>query len=110
MDTKTLVVGQDVYMVNSRFMCKGKVTEITPLGVNVQTTDELLQFNNEGVQCDNDGKPFIAKCRLDPGSDDEGGTWELTDHEQKVQRYEDGVTLHRAQAAELRRKYEAKKK
>ncbi|HYA24001.1 MAG TPA: hypothetical protein VEF05_07560 [Terriglobales bacterium] len=37
MDTKTLVVGQDVYMVSGVYCNKGKVVKVTPEGVEVQT-------------------------------------------------------------------------
>jgi hypothetical protein len=48
MDTKTLVVGQDVYMGSGVYLCEGKVVKITPLGVDVQTTTELLHFDDKG--------------------------------------------------------------
>jgi hypothetical protein len=49
MDTKTLVVGQDVYMLSGVYICWGKVVKITPSGVDVQTDDQgLLRFNSRG--------------------------------------------------------------
>jgi len=64
MDTKTLMVGQDVYAGNGRFCRKGKVVEVTSSGVEVQfgvmQTDgtwnahELVRFDNDGKACDND--------------------------------------------------------
>jgi hypothetical protein len=53
MDTTKLVVGQDVYLVSNdgRFFCQGKVTEVTPEGVDVLTSpiplraDKLSQFD-----------------------------------------------------------------
>jgi hypothetical protein len=53
MDTKALVVGQDVYMLSGVYLCKGKVVKITPLSVDVQTTSEgLLRFDSYGKGCD----------------------------------------------------------
>jgi hypothetical protein len=50
MDTKTLVVGQEVYMLKPPYpywFCgqKGKVVKVTPTGVDVQTAGELLRFD-----------------------------------------------------------------
>ena len=36
MDTKTLVVGQDVYVVSGWYLKKGKVVKVTPSGVEVE--------------------------------------------------------------------------
>jgi hypothetical protein len=47
-DTNKLVVGQDVYMFSGIYGNKGKVVEVTPLGVDVQTTDGLLHFDTNG--------------------------------------------------------------
>src|ERR1700739_2403519 len=50
MDTKTLVVGQDVYVEGGWIdIAKGKVVNITPEGVDVQTDGGLLlQFDTCG--------------------------------------------------------------
>jgi hypothetical protein len=50
MDTKTLVVGQDVYMVSGCYWNEGKVVKVTPsgAGVDVQTAYELLHFDENG--------------------------------------------------------------
>jgi hypothetical protein len=37
MDTKQLVVGQDVYMFSGCYTLTGKVVKVTPSGVDVQT-------------------------------------------------------------------------
>jgi hypothetical protein len=57
-DTKTLVVGQDVYMFSGCYVNKGKVVKVTPSGVDVQTgvmqndgtwnAHELLHFDHNG--------------------------------------------------------------
>jgi hypothetical protein len=57
MDTTKLVVGQDVYMFNDHYpywFCgqRGKVVEVTPKGVDVQTAGELLRFDNDGYELD----------------------------------------------------------
>jgi hypothetical protein len=75
MDTKTLVVGQDVYMLSGVYICKGKVTKITPSSVDVQTTSEgLLRFDSRGKGCDDgthecgpwyiDDVPFAERTAL----------------------------------------------
>jgi len=53
-DTKTLVVGQDVYMFNDAYphwFCSqsGKVVKVTPTGVEVQTAGELLRFDTNNI-------------------------------------------------------------
>jgi hypothetical protein len=54
MDTKTLVVGQDVYMVRSEIYAlgKGKVAKVTPDGVEVHSGNELLRFDKDGNELD----------------------------------------------------------
>ena len=56
MDTKTLVVGQDVFMRSGEFGDWGKVVEVTPTGVIVQSEPiyggELIRFDKNGVACD----------------------------------------------------------
>ena len=54
MDTRTLVVGQDVYMFNDHYphwFCgqRGKVVRVTPKGVEVQTAGELLRFDTNNI-------------------------------------------------------------
>ena len=80
MDTKKMVVGQDVYIANKngKFFCQGKVTEIMPEGVEVLTAphiitvDDLSRFNYDvdvlswviPLRFDNDGKGYdgIKRC------------------------------------------------
>jgi len=62
MDTKTLVVGQDVHMVSGIYANEGKVVKVTPSGVEVQTgvmqndgtwnAHERLRFDSEGKGLD----------------------------------------------------------
>ena len=54
MDTRKLVVGQDVYMFNDGYpfwFCgeRGKVVSVTPTGVEVQTAGELLRFDTNNI-------------------------------------------------------------
>jgi len=49
MNTKTLMVGQDVYMFCGHYSCYSKVVEVTPEGVVVRnTTGGLLRFDSNG--------------------------------------------------------------
>ena len=52
MDTKTLVVGQDVYMLSECYISKGKVAKVTPDGVEVHSGDERLRFDKDGNELD----------------------------------------------------------
>ncbi len=92
MDTKTLVVGQDVYMISGCYIKQGKVVKVTPSGVVVQLAlaegpirpegNELIRFDTDGKACDSSD---IYKGNLWGGSDPripgthECGPWELDD-------------------------------
>ncbi len=73
MDTKTLVVGQEVYMHSGVYGIKGRVVRVAPTGVEVQTVmqsnitalGELLRFDNEGKQCDGSGTFECGPWELD---------------------------------------------
>jgi len=62
MDTKTLVIGQDVHVVSGVYSIKGKVVKVTPSGVDVQTgvmqndgtwnAHERMRFDTNGKSCD----------------------------------------------------------
>src|ERR1019366_3951275 len=56
MDTKTLVVGQNVFMRSEEGGNWGKVVEVTPTGVIVQSDpnygEELIRFDENGTACD----------------------------------------------------------
>jgi len=92
MDTKTLVVGQDVYMVSGIYRNKGKVVEVTPSRVIVQLalaqgpTNEptLIRFDNNGKACDSsdiyNGNMWGGPAPNIPGTH-EFGPWELTNVE-----------------------------
>jgi hypothetical protein len=56
MDTRKLVVGQDVFMRSGGYGDRGKVVEVTSTGVIVQSDscygDELIRFDKHGTACD----------------------------------------------------------
>ena len=56
MDTSKLVVGQDVFMRSGGYGDWGKVVEVTPTGVIVQSDpsygDQLIRFDKHGTACD----------------------------------------------------------
>ena len=66
MNTKTLVVGQDVYIHSGPYYQKGKVIKVTPSGVEVHDGMELFRFDIYGRGCDGH-KTF------------ECGPWEIDD-------------------------------
>jgi hypothetical protein len=86
MDTRNLVVGQEVYMESGIYCSKGNVVEVTPKGVVVQlwtycadgtrgkdTTGNTLKFDINGMGCDDnwryDKVPGTFEC----------GPWEIKD-------------------------------
>jgi hypothetical protein len=92
MDTKTLVVGQDVYLESGVYGLDGKAVKVTPEGVEVQTygcisqgiSSHLLRFDNEGKYIED--VPWYL-CPLPA----EGGTPcidTLTEREQAMQRHQ----------------------
>jgi len=56
METKKLVVGQDVFMRSGRVGNWAKVVEVTRTGVIVESDpnygSELIRFDRDGVACD----------------------------------------------------------
>ena len=98
MDTKTLVVGQDVYMVSGCYGKSGKVVEVTSSGVIVQLAlfegpirpegPELIRFDINGKACDSSdiytGNMWGGPDPRIPGTH-EFGPWELEDtHPEKL--------------------------
>jgi len=85
-DTKTLVVGQDVYMSSGCYGNKGKVVKLTPRGVDVQTDSELLHFDDNGrsyvtelpSSYDSTAHP-LSPWRWNGNGTYECGPWELDD-------------------------------
>ncbi len=74
MDTRTLVVGQRVFMVSGLegpYSCDGRVVEVTDSGVTVQTFAATTRVPTELLRFDSDGKG------LDRGTY-ECGPWYLT--------------------------------
>jgi len=84
MDTKTLVVGQDVCMLSGVYSTKGKVVKVTPLGVEVENDGEIFHFDNNGrsyvtelpSSYDGTSHPF-SPWRWDGNGTYECGPWEL---------------------------------
>lgn len=56
-DTRTLVVGQDVYMSSGCYWNEGKVVKVTPSGVDVQT---VYEFNKELLHFDANGRSYVT--------------------------------------------------
>ena len=65
MDTKALVVGQEVFMFNRNYpvwFCSnhGKVVKVTPSGVEVQTAGEVLRFDTNSIPVFIVGQPTLV--------------------------------------------------
>src|SRR5260370_37066198 len=64
MDTKTLVVGQDVFMESGCYGCYGRVVKVTPSGVDVQTPEivgGLPSIHAELLHFDNNGRSYVTE-------------------------------------------------
>jgi hypothetical protein len=82
MDTKTLVVGQDVFMRSGQVGNWAKVVKITPTGVIVESDPvygaELIRFDKNGTACDSSDICNHYGAWRDskiPGTN--GGPWKL---------------------------------
>jgi hypothetical protein len=67
-DTKTLVVGQDVRMVSGVYCQMGEVVNVTPTGVDVEVGGpggEIDHFNANGKGCDGNGTYECGPWDLD---------------------------------------------
>jgi hypothetical protein len=95
-DTKTLVVGQEVYMFSGCYTQTGWVVKVTPSGVDVQTgvmQNDGTWNSHEVVHFDNNGRSYVTELPssydskahpLSPWGWDGNGTyecgpWELDD-------------------------------
>ena len=58
MNTKTLVVGQEVYIESGCYGYMGKVVEVSPSSVSVETDGGRFRFSNNGKECDINGKEY----------------------------------------------------
>lgn len=76
MDTKALVVGQEVYMESGVYSCRGKVIEVTSDGVTVDVfiPRHLTLARRELLRFDSEGKGKNAKGD-DNNATIEGGPW-----------------------------------
>ena len=90
MDTKTLVVGQDVYLISGVYLNEGKVVKVTPSGVIVKLARAQGPINEPTlIRFDTNGKAYdssdIYNGNMWGGSDPripgthECGPWELDD-------------------------------
>ncbi len=66
MDTQTLRVDQEVILASGIYSNLGNVVKVTAKGVEVQTLDELLQFDNAGKGHDEDGTPECGPYYIQP--------------------------------------------
>jgi len=67
-DTKTLVVGQDVSISSGGFYYnRGKVVEVSPSGVGVHVPNMgcVLRFDSEGKGCDANQTPECGRWYID---------------------------------------------
>jgi hypothetical protein len=69
MDTKTCVVGQDVYVAGSFGPVEGKIVHIAPPCIYVATAEGPFRFNSDGRECDLNGKAYTYEnnIMLGPG-------------------------------------------
>jgi len=69
MDTKTLVIGQKVYMTSGGiYGCEGKVVKVTPSGVDVQTPElvgGLPSIHAELLHFDSNGRSYVTELPSD---------------------------------------------
>ncbi len=68
MDTTTLVVGQDVYVVSQRdhFSCQGRVTKVAPEGVEVLVVPTLYRLHALArIYYDVDAMSWVVPMRFD---------------------------------------------
>ena len=81
MDTKTLMVGQDIYMYSGPYWWWGKVVTITSDGVDVQTREEILPSGDLNLRCGTE--QLLRFDNAGTGSDEEGtyecGAWHIDD-------------------------------
>ena len=88
MDTSKLVVGQDAYMITNPDdknggYDKGKVTKITPFGVEVKVLTGLRQPRLRHFDRYGKGRDYEGEI--------EWGVWELTDDERIILDIEEGI-------------------
>jgi hypothetical protein len=74
-DTKTLVVGQDVYINGGLGPVEGKVVKVVPPCVYVETANGRFRFNNDGEECGPNGKAYVYESNVMLGP----GPWEIVE-------------------------------
>ena len=71
---KTLAVGQNVYVNGGFGPVEGKVVEVVPPSIYVETDNWKLRFNLDGKECDPNGKAYTYEFNVMFGP----GPWELS--------------------------------
>jgi preprotein translocase subunit YajC len=65
MDTKTLVVGQEVWMKSGRYFYMGRVVEVTPSGVEVKSGVQMFHFGSDGKGRNSEGSHDYGPWHID---------------------------------------------
>jgi hypothetical protein len=73
LDTKTLVVGQEVYINGGFGPVEGKIVKVDPPCIYVEIANGRFRFNSDGKECGLDGKAFTYASNVMFGP----GPWEL---------------------------------
>jgi hypothetical protein len=73
MNTKILVVGQEVFINGGSGPVEGKVIKIMPPCIYVETTNGQFRFNSDGKECDPKGTAYTHNGNVIFGP----GPWEL---------------------------------
>jgi hypothetical protein len=74
MDTNRLVVDQEVCINGGVGLVWGKVVEVSPLCIYVETDWTRIRFNQDGKECGPDGKACVYEYNIMVGP----GPWELS--------------------------------
>jgi hypothetical protein len=63
-DTKTLRVGQHVWIESGPYVYRGIVAKITPSAVEVNSGGQLFHFDSEGKGCNSEGVPSTGPWHI----------------------------------------------
>jgi hypothetical protein len=74
-DTKRLVVGQEVYINGGFAPMGGKVVKIMASCVYIETSNGQFRFNSDGKECGPDGKAYTYTNNVMFGP----GPWKIED-------------------------------
>jgi|SRR5215472_564713 len=85
MDTRKLVVGQDVFMRSGGYGDWGKVVEATTAGVIVQSDPcygaELIRFDKNGIACDSSDISIYTQKNIALFHYERGGAYPVRDND-----------------------------